>query len=89
MSALPQRSDVDLLGNGERVSVTIHAGTMPCGRERCRQRTRAVARIDVAFGPNTCSFSLSDLDGYGLRSRNVGAHLCAWSTFTARGRQWN
>lgn len=45
-------------------TVFIRGAEMECWHQSCQAKTRVVTRIEVAFGPNRCSFSLSVLERY-------------------------
>ncbi len=55
--------------------VSIHAGTMECWRDRYREKTRVVTRINADFGANSCRFLLSDLDDFPGITKAVLTHM--------------
>jgi competence protein CoiA len=49
---------------GFSATVSVRAGYIDCWKRSCGARTRIITGLDVAFGPNKCSFSVPDFDEY-------------------------
>lgn len=56
---------------GIEAVVSVHGGFAECWHARCRARTRVVTRIEVAFGPHACGFSVSELGEHPKLLRTV------------------
>lgn len=52
-------------------TVSVRGALTDCWHRRCRAQMRIVTSIDVAFGPNECSFSISELGEYPELLRSV------------------